>query len=435
MFLELGTTKEGEWVHIANAKSGKTDLLCPYCRGPLIAKKGKVLVHHFAHNGDTCQASTEAVKHTQIPTIDHFDLLDPYEREYLNRRQQYGKNVYWFEGKEQAIASLGAAGILEVESSPDYFMEDIRHTLEVLDPELLNDQGYPSDRLIAIDNLLRKLRLGRSKSYIDDNDLKRVFDKHHGIITKINRSYHTNQLDKQNDLKQLCKAQRYWFDAFCRRQNFLHNDVTELLIERIRNIAKRHLYVFRFQVHGFPPMTVKEEICRNHYKDVEKPFPDTIYKVGVTTRDNASERVKEVTTMLRQYGTVQGGDIVGFVQNAGHMERLIHHRHQDLKLSIGNHQEFFHPDIEDQLSIIKQMDALAKAKYPPYDPPSAVIPEKPLHQAPVHHSSKTVSMLLTEYQDVVTLLKQNLPLKQICRETGRALNTVKKVRKAMGETL
>lgn len=47
---------EGKFIHISEIKSGRTDVCCPYCKQPLIAKKGRIKRHHFAHSGVGCIA-------------------------------------------------------------------------------------------------------------------------------------------------------------------------------------------------------------------------------------------------------------------------------------------------------------------------------------------------------------------------------------------
>lgn len=42
---------DGDLVHVEDAPRGASGLLCPECRGELVAKKGAVRAHHFAHRG------------------------------------------------------------------------------------------------------------------------------------------------------------------------------------------------------------------------------------------------------------------------------------------------------------------------------------------------------------------------------------------------
>lgn len=95
IFLEYGIDRHGDIIHIDSAKSGITDLSCPYCKGILIAKKGDILRHHFAHNGDSCRYIGDRPKtksgsgkygnRFEIPYHDRFDLgLSPLEVSYLH---------------------------------------------------------------------------------------------------------------------------------------------------------------------------------------------------------------------------------------------------------------------------------------------------------------------------------------------------------------
>ncbi|MEM1123602.1 MAG: hypothetical protein AAGJ18_24400, partial [Bacteroidota bacterium] len=42
------------FIHISEVPSGRTNLRCPYCNGALVAKKGRIKRHHFAHEGTGC---------------------------------------------------------------------------------------------------------------------------------------------------------------------------------------------------------------------------------------------------------------------------------------------------------------------------------------------------------------------------------------------
>lgn len=52
--------KNGAIVHISEVESGlRQDCLCPACKNPLVARKGDLKVHHFAHSAETnCQPET-----------------------------------------------------------------------------------------------------------------------------------------------------------------------------------------------------------------------------------------------------------------------------------------------------------------------------------------------------------------------------------------
>lgn len=61
----FGQNAAGLLVHVSGAKSGASDeLFCPDCEGRLVAKKGSVRVHHFAHaSGTECSGAGETALH------------------------------------------------------------------------------------------------------------------------------------------------------------------------------------------------------------------------------------------------------------------------------------------------------------------------------------------------------------------------------------
>lgn len=85
MFLEYGVNDHGELVRIDEAGRGRLDgVYCPYCRRPLLARKGKVLAPHFAHDGETCRAADRDADLINLPVYNRFLLhLSPAELQAL----------------------------------------------------------------------------------------------------------------------------------------------------------------------------------------------------------------------------------------------------------------------------------------------------------------------------------------------------------------
>ena len=85
MFLEYGVNDHGELVRIDETGRGRLDgVYCPYCRRPLLARKGKVLAPHFAHDGETCRAADRDADVINLPVYDRFLLhLSPAELQAL----------------------------------------------------------------------------------------------------------------------------------------------------------------------------------------------------------------------------------------------------------------------------------------------------------------------------------------------------------------
>ncbi len=78
-FLHHGVDPRGELVSIDAVARGRSPLACPYCATGLIAKKGRVLAPHFAHDGPTCRESRERGA-ARIPLYDDFTTLEPLAR-------------------------------------------------------------------------------------------------------------------------------------------------------------------------------------------------------------------------------------------------------------------------------------------------------------------------------------------------------------------
>jgi hypothetical protein len=77
MWLRYGVDTENKLVEVENVPSGKTNLICPYCSKALIAKKGRIKEHHFAHDGETCNLiiKREPRDIPRLPLYDAFNIF------------------------------------------------------------------------------------------------------------------------------------------------------------------------------------------------------------------------------------------------------------------------------------------------------------------------------------------------------------------------
>jgi hypothetical protein len=92
MFLIYGLNHSGELVRIGAVPRGKTDLVCPYCNGPLIARHGKILAAHFAHAGNTCRPVRDHPNNLLLLDFNRFrqSLTGPQARD-LNKLRDRGR--------------------------------------------------------------------------------------------------------------------------------------------------------------------------------------------------------------------------------------------------------------------------------------------------------------------------------------------------------
>jgi hypothetical protein len=94
MWLTYGVDTDNALIAISDVPSGKTYLRCPYCGGPLTAKKGQIIGHHFAHTGETCRAVERDDGAVALPLYDNFNLqLSGKELQTLHKQWAwYGAN-------------------------------------------------------------------------------------------------------------------------------------------------------------------------------------------------------------------------------------------------------------------------------------------------------------------------------------------------------
>lgn len=77
IWLNYGVDADNKLISIEDVASGKTNLICPYCGRALIAKKGLIKEHHFAHDGETCNLiiKREPRDIPHLPLYDAFNIF------------------------------------------------------------------------------------------------------------------------------------------------------------------------------------------------------------------------------------------------------------------------------------------------------------------------------------------------------------------------
>lgn len=94
MWLKFGVDKTNTLVAISDIRSGKTNLRCPYCGGLLVALKGTIKEHHFAHSEETCYPVATKRSVPTLPLYDNFHIqLSGKSLQLLKKLwQSFGKN-------------------------------------------------------------------------------------------------------------------------------------------------------------------------------------------------------------------------------------------------------------------------------------------------------------------------------------------------------
>jgi hypothetical protein len=126
MFLTYGRNVQNELIHISEAKRGThCGLLCPFCGGPLLARKGKVVSHHFAHQGRTCGPAALATEHF-IPSYEGYFTygLTSAQRQIMDQVLRGRGDDVFFEAdsiRSMTLKALADKRFLRVIYVPDRF--------------------------------------------------------------------------------------------------------------------------------------------------------------------------------------------------------------------------------------------------------------------------------------------------------------------------
>ena len=166
--LDFGLDRTGRMRGIDEVEQGLAcNCVCPGCRSPLVARKGPVRVHHFAHQGTSCTTGAETALHRiakqivaderrlvqpgdDVPTVFRDSAL-PDEMCWPGRRPDV---VLWSDSaplhvevtvthqcdpeKVDAIIRAGVPTI-ELDLSPAYRRKRLGWTIEQLTDRLVHD--------------------------------------------------------------------------------------------------------------------------------------------------------------------------------------------------------------------------------------------------------------------------------------------------------
>lgn len=90
-WLKYGVSADNLLIAIEDVCSGNTNLLCPYCRGVLTAKKGRIKAHHFAHTNETCR-EVQQRKNRDLPTLPLYDQFNIF---LSGKQLEHLQKLWW----------------------------------------------------------------------------------------------------------------------------------------------------------------------------------------------------------------------------------------------------------------------------------------------------------------------------------------------------
>ncbi|KJH69621.1 GIY-YIG nuclease family protein [Aliterella atlantica] len=299
MWLRYGVDATGKLIEIEDVASGKANLRCPYCGKVLIAKKGKVKEHHFAHDGETCNLIIKR----QPRDIPHLPLYDAFDI-YLSGKELEQLKKLWHRHKSHNN------GIDRLEVLPAFTRENLIET-------------SPSINAVTGRNAYQFTELGQIPVGILP---LAVFNPIHEIQIK-------------QKLAQL-EAAIFNNSGSVLPPGELRIRLTDLRIycAQMRKILLSSLYYLRVQAEG-----------------------QVLHKIGITTR-SMTKRLAEIYRDLRlHYGVVEI-EVLNTWANRGNVERYFKYRYWDFNHPIGSLTEYFKFANPDEIQAVERDLSQMQAK-------------------------------------------------------------------------
>lgn len=432
MWLAYGQNEHDEFIHVSEVTRGKSALACPYCGGLLTAKKGRVKAHHFAHTGATCKTSN---------TYDFYDItkdefpLDLGLYDYAMQRRQEFEN-------EQArlcadLQTLTAdlhrrdqylnAGIALLETVSQPYKDGTRpksrqKNFEVLQQlrrflagEKLHDGiecMTPRRHTMLPD--FAQVRHGAFKKYLLLNQPQNRI----GVLFPISR----HSLIWPREIWQLernlpgtpCIIPDDLFWAFKVLPDYLQQ-------KSAFNQVRADLTAFEREHARFQRFTL-------YFLAIQRRGA-TYHKIGITGRTVAA-RLKEIEQEARKLGDVTL-TIRNQIKGYAFLETFFKRKYADYHIDFGAHTEYFGlPE-----DVLKEIDAdLSRLEFFSLDRVGKIKAGMQAAKAagkqigrPAREEQAAAFLRKPKSQEIAALLKQGLGIREIQRQTGYSINTIRKV--------
>lgn len=428
-WLLYGQLADGDLLHISEAARGDDcNCFCPHCQTPLAAKKGKVKVHHFAHLGQTCAY------------VSAYDFL--HVEHYVDTTLSLTEWVKW---KENDMTQTG----IRLQNEHEQYSDDIVKLKATIDHarKLLHEitEPHPNRKQRSKVRQANFEVLQQWDAHVADHnaplpDIERVRDIDSVRYTTFYYiqdgrwgGRYTTGLDAwPNQLWYPEHKDQGWIPAWLGAGGLaLFNEYGPLR----RKLATAELHLEAFQVEK-----ARFERFRLYFLLIEFESRPPLFKIGITSRANMTERMAEIRQDLHTY-QVTNVSVLTELTGYAYLESYFKHKYAHRQTKLGKLTEYFAFD-DDQLAHI--LDQLAQLSPPPLQkgadrresikvgmaqarqqgihvgrPQGTEADERFLQKA----RSKQVATLIAEHPD--------WSLREVSRQSGVAINTVCKVAKLL----
>lgn len=300
MLLPYGL-KDGHLIHISEVERGATDLRCPYCQAELLAKKGKVMTHHFAHRNKSCWSSSGNDFFGLKTTLDkHQSLIQYAEKTKLSIHRNLEKLQQRFHNQQEKQVNI---------------QSQIK-------------KMWVSLTSIAPKNEAAKQAKTSIRTYLDDEfaplpDLSKI--RHPSLFSYTNGtnkvSYH--QLDAQNN--QNFYPSYYHYPLLAVKEYHSNRQQLLELEEKIKLYQKDLTWFQQFKLY-FLEIKVSEQAV--------------FYKIGLTSR-SLQQRLAEIENTLKKHFKQVQIQVLFELQNVAFLERFFKQKYRASRYEWGQFTEYF----------------------------------------------------------------------------------------------
>jgi hypothetical protein len=427
VWLQVGLNRREQLIHISESPRGDAcDLLCPHCNGELTAKKGRKKVHHFAHQTNSCRP--------HIPRFDFWatDVGDtnlPLDLFFYQHQQQLQE--------EQTSLCQSLQQQTENWQRTKTLMAELLTTLADVSKAHRNG-NRPANRQRNCE-VLEAVQEFLESTSADRGPVPPLYKVRHSQF-----DYYWN----------LCLKPGRWgseyvwgYGIYPGRlwQEELDKDayiIPAALHEHYKGLVAYHrqfneLGDLSREYEAFERTRLRYATFNFYFLRIELPT-GTLYKSGITSRP-LHERIAEITRDLQPLN-VLSIEPLAIVEQAGHLEAYFKRKYttsrQSLSVKNGSLTEYFAFSTDELETICEALKSLS-----PQQPKLQILSRSErirMGMRRVQQTGKSIGrpkaseqvdafLSKPKSQRIVQLLNQGQALREIERQTGYSINTIRKV--------
>lgn len=375
-FLLFGKSNDS-LVFIDDVKSGMTKLKCPYCEGALVAKKGKLVSHHFAHKADSCISSANSTLSKYLPLFDFFRLGITSNKQVIELKRLIGK------------VENNCEDWRFYQPSNSYSSKYIYRSLSEYETNWSSNIYSVKTKYLDLFLELGFLKLG----------------------DKIEHNRKVSGKGKAFAIKYTLKEFYLWAKSEFEK---LANNTT---------IEPKELDMIQ---------AIQKRLMNHHLYFIEiKADKETFYKIGITSR-SYNERINEIKTFLKKHYKTVKINKVYYLDSVASVEGYFKAKYSKHQFKVGTATEYFKfeksylTDFKDEYkTMIKEFHQLALVTNYHKKRISKGIKNR---QLVGKRGKEKVNFLdKPKSKEIAVLIQTGMSLRAIEKKTGYSINTIRKV--------